>query len=153
MNNTPEKSFPDASSEKFGKQPFGRSLFKLRTLVWLATPVVIGASFVAISQSSPPAIPAINLSPEPLYAAGTRAKPTLSLALSVEFPTVGAQYVNTPNTNTDNSYAPTTEYIATLMPKVATAMSMTRMRTCAALTAQGLPPAAPVVVLASVVTS
>lgn len=88
-----------------------RRFFKLRTIAWLAAPLVVGASFLAISQSSPPAIPAINLSPEPLYAAGTRAKPTLSLALSVEFPTVGAQYVNQPNTNTDNSYAPSTEYI------------------------------------------
>ena len=66
---------------------------------------------MAVGQVSPPAIPVINLSPEPLYAVGTRAKPTLTLALSVEFPTVGAQYVNQPNTNSDNSYAPTTEYI------------------------------------------
>ena len=80
-------------------------------LIWLGVTGAIALSFVAFSQVTPPAIPAINLSPEPLYASGTRAKPTLSLALSVEFPTVGAQYVNAPNTNTDNSYAPTTEYI------------------------------------------
>ncbi len=80
-------------------------------VIWLGVTGAIALSFVAFSQVTPPAIPAINLSPEPLYASGTRAKPTLSLALSVEFPTVGAQYVNTPNTNTDNSYAPTTEYI------------------------------------------
>lgn len=83
----------------------------LRKIWWSVVPAVAAVSLVALSQSSPPAIPVINLSPDPLYATGTRAKPTLSLALSVEYPTVGAQYVNTPNTNTDNSYAPTTEYI------------------------------------------
>lgn len=88
-----------------------RGRVKASMLVWLGLPVAIAASFIALSQTSPPAIPAVSLSPEPLYASGTRAKPTLTLALSVEFPTVGAQYVNTPNTNTDNSYAPTTEYI------------------------------------------
>lgn len=102
-------------ANRSGIRPTSRSVWRqcleLRTLGWLAAPLVVGVSFLAISQSSPPAIPAVNLSPEPLYAAGTRAKPTLSLALSVEFPTVGAQYVNQPNTNSDNSYAPTTEYI------------------------------------------
>lgn len=84
---------------------------KASWLVWLALPMAVVASFFALSQTSPPAIPAVSLSPEPLYASGTRAKPTLTLALSVEFPTVGAQYVNQPNTNSDNSYSPTNEYI------------------------------------------
>jgi len=63
--------------------------------MWLLTSVITGTAFFAISDVTPtlPNIPAINLAPEPLYAKGTRDKPTISLALSVEFPTVGAQYV------------------------------------------------------------
>lgn len=61
-------------------------------------------SFLALSQSADPVIPPINLSSDPLYAATTMDKPTMALALSVEFPTVGAQY-------RDASYAPTNEYL------------------------------------------
>lgn len=111
MQRSPGSSKSNLSTDNMVHQPLWRTGLKLRLLAWLAAPIAVGFSLLAISQSTPPAIPAINLSPEPLYAAGTRAKPTLSLALSVEFPTVGAQYVNQPNTNTDNSYAPTTEYI------------------------------------------
>lgn len=80
-------------------------------ILWLVLPATATLSFIALGQATPPSIPAINLSAEPLYAIGTRDKPTLSLALSVEYPTVGAQYVGTPAATTDNSYAPTTEYI------------------------------------------
>jgi type IV pilus assembly protein PilY1 len=62
----------------------------LRRSVWGAIPLVAAISFYAISQVTPPK--AINLSAEPLYAKGTGAKPTITLALSVEQPTVGAQY-------------------------------------------------------------
>lgn len=79
-------------------------------LIGLPVLAVAGVASVIVSQSAT-IPPLVNLAAEPLYASGARAKPTLTLALSVEFPTVGAQYVNTPNTNTDNSYAPTTEYI------------------------------------------
>lgn len=48
-------------------------------------------------------IPAIQLASGPLYASGSRAKPTLTLTLSVEFPTVGAAY--------RDSYSPTNTYI------------------------------------------
>ena len=72
---------------------------------WTAVPLVLGASFMAFSQSAtPPAYPAVNLAAEPLYAAVTVDKPTLALALSVEFPTVGAQYV-------DSNYSNTNEYL------------------------------------------
>jgi type IV pilus assembly protein PilY1 len=67
-------------------------------------------SVIAVSQSGV-VPPVINLASEPLYAKGTRDKPTLTLALSVEFPTVGAQYVSTPGATTDNSYSPNTEYL------------------------------------------
>jgi type IV pilus assembly protein PilY1 len=79
---------------------------------WVGVPLLVAAALASVigqSQTAPP--PTVSLAAEPLYARGARAKPTLTLALSVEFPTVGAQYVSTPNTNTDNSYAPTTEYI------------------------------------------
>jgi type IV pilus assembly protein PilY1 len=47
----------------------------------------------------------------PLYSATQGDKPALALALSVEFPTVGAQYVDQPSATTDASYSPATEYI------------------------------------------
>ena len=79
---------------------------------WLAI-ALAAAPFIglAISAVSPPSIPPVPLAAEPLYARGARAKPTLTLALSVEFPTVGAQYVSTPGADEDASYAPATEYI------------------------------------------
>ncbi|WP_440108092.1 pilus assembly protein [Acidovorax sp. BL-A-41-H1] len=71
---------------------------------WTALPLAIVASFVAFSQSTPPAFPAVNLANQPLYAATTVDKPTLALALSVEFPTVGAQYL-------DGTYSSANEYL------------------------------------------
>ena len=83
--------------------------YKLRLgAIGLAAVAFIG---IAVSSSPPPAIPAIPLAGEPLYARGARAKPTLTLALSVEFPTVGAQYVNGADSSNDNTYAASTEYI------------------------------------------
>lgn len=94
------------------------SIFKLLQSVvasrgarWIGAPVLVAAALATVVSQSQTTIPTMSLSAEPLYARGARAKPTLTLALSVEFPTVGAQYVSTPNTNTDNSYAPTNEYI------------------------------------------
>lgn len=82
---------------------------------WIGGPVVLAAAvatFISHGQvTSPPAPTPVNLSPEPLYARGARAKPTLTLALSVEFPTVGAQYVSTPGATTDDTYSPNNEYI------------------------------------------
>lgn len=72
--------------------------------------LLAGASFVAIyatysvGQTTPPNIAPIQLSADPLYAQGTGQKPTLTLALSVEFPTVGAQYRET-------GYNPAKEFI------------------------------------------
>ena len=77
--------------------------------------VFVGASLV-IGQTAP--APSVELSPEPLYARGFRTKPTLTLALSVEFPTVGTAYPNptTPNATDDASYATTTEYLGYFDP-------------------------------------
>lgn len=77
--------------------------------LWGAIPLVGAVSFYAISQVTAPI--AINLSAEPLYAKGLGAKPTLTLALSVEFPTVGAQYTAAPGANIDATYAQATEYL------------------------------------------
>lgn len=82
-----------------------------RTWVLLALPAILTISFFAISQSAPASNPLISLSSEPLYAKGTRDKPTLTLALSVEFPTVGAQYTKASSPELDDTYAPTSEYI------------------------------------------
>ena len=84
---------------------------RLRRLSWLILPAVAAISIVAISAGSPPVIPAVNLSADPLYAAAGGDKPVLALALSVEFPTVGAQYVDVPAATTDGSYSNTKEYL------------------------------------------
>lgn len=82
-----------------------------KRLVFLTIPAAAAISFIAASQSTPPSIPAISLAAEPLYAKGTSDKPTLTLALSVEFPTVGAQYTKPGSSTSDDSYAPTNDYI------------------------------------------
>lgn len=62
-------------------------------------------SAAANSQSSStPTIAPVNLSNLPLYDSATTDKPTMALALSVEFPTVGAQY-------RDSNYSSEKEYI------------------------------------------
>ncbi|ART54546.1 hypothetical protein CBP36_14000 [Acidovorax carolinensis] len=78
---------------------------------WTAVPLVLGASFMAISAGTAPAYPAVNLASEPLYASATADKPTIALALSVEFPTVGAQYVQTAGSKDDSAYSTDTEYL------------------------------------------
>ncbi len=93
---------------KFGNWLSSKNAWRL---VFFALPALAAVSYFAVGQVSPPSIPVINLAPEPLYAKGTRDKPTLTLALSVEFPTVGAQYVSTPGATTDNSYAQATSYL------------------------------------------
>ncbi|VWX59508.1 Pilus assembly protein PilY [Burkholderiales bacterium 8X] len=79
---------------------------------WLAAailPAAAALSFIAVSQTTPSTFKTVDLASEPLYAVGTSQKPTLSLALSVEFPTVGAQYTN--GGSVDDTYLPTNEYI------------------------------------------
>ncbi len=86
---------------------------RLRLLTWpaVASMAVLTAIVIGAGVGTAPSIPGINLSSDPLYAAATQDKPTIALALSVEFPTVGAQYVDVPNTTTDGSYANTKEYL------------------------------------------
>ena len=84
---------------------------KLRWLMWGLVPVIAAVSFLAISAGTAPVIPAVNLSSDPLYSTSTGDKPLLALALSVEFPTVGAQYLGVPTATTDGSYSNTNEYL------------------------------------------
>lgn len=58
----------------------------------LGTLLLAGITFFVSSQNAPPSIKALTLSTDPLFAAAAADKPTLALALSVEYPTVGAQY-------------------------------------------------------------
>lgn len=81
-----------------------------RSVAWFALPLaVLATSFVVYSQTTAPAFKAISLSSDPLYATTSGDKPTLALALSVEYPTVGAQY--TPGGADDNTYSNTNEYL------------------------------------------
>jgi type IV pilus assembly protein PilY1 len=85
---------------------------------WIVLPVLCAAGLAAVvAQTATVLPPTISLSPEPLYARGARAKPTLTLALSVEFPTVGAQYVNTPGATDDPSYSSTATYVGYFDPE------------------------------------
>jgi type IV pilus assembly protein PilY1 len=62
------------------------------------------ASWVAVGQSSGSVIKSISLSSEPLYAPARGDKPTLTLALSVEYPTMGAQYRDNFSYSNSNEY-------------------------------------------------
>ena len=108
----PQKSFTSACKAGYAAT-FGRlaDYPRLRLASWLALPVVAALSFVAFGTGSPPVIPAVNLSVDPLYASAGGDKPLLALALSVEFPTVGAQYVQTPSATLDSAYSNTNEYL------------------------------------------
>lgn len=86
---------------------FRSSAFRLGLLA-LAGVTLFGVVGV---RSAPTPPPDIALSPDPLYSKGLDARPTMTLALSVEFPTVGAQYMpGTSGATVDTSYAPANEY-------------------------------------------
>ncbi len=68
-------------------------------------------ALVASGQTSPPNIPAIRLATDPLFAAVNGDKPAITLALSVEVPTVGAQYLAAPHATTDDTYTNAKEYL------------------------------------------
>ena len=57
-----------------------------------ASAVLVSSAWFAVSAV---AGPLVEVSDKPLYALQVNAKPSLTLALSVEFPTVGAQYLST----------------------------------------------------------
>ena len=108
----PHNSFTSACKAGYAAT-FGRLADhpKLRLASWLSLPLIAALSFVAFGVPTAPAIPAVNLSADPLYASAGGDKPVLALALSVEFPTVGAQYVETPNTALDAAYDNAREFL------------------------------------------
>ena len=65
----------------------------------------------ALAVCSVQAAPPVALASEPLFSTASVDKPALVLALSVEFPTVGAQYVKNPGEKYDDSYSNTKEYL------------------------------------------
>lgn len=72
----------------------------------------VGTAFWVQSQSGPVNIPEVALSSTPLYAAKAGDKPAMALALSVEYPTVGAQYLSgVHNAREDDTYSNKNEYI------------------------------------------
>ena len=89
-----------------------------RALAWLAALLLssLGGYGVVIGQSGPPNFKAIDIASVPLYALAQGDKPALALALSVEYPTAGAQYVapgydGTATPYEDASYSPDTQYL------------------------------------------
>ena len=99
----------DFGGKNSDSQPTLGSRFRPKSVRGLVAGVGLAVmaltSFVVVGQSSPPSIPAINLPNEPLFGASTNEKPAMALALSVEFPTVGAQYRG------GSDYSATKEYI------------------------------------------
>ncbi|MDA8447734.1 pilus assembly protein [Paracidovorax valerianellae] len=82
---------------------------RTKFIAWAFLPITATVSFLAFGTGTAPAIPAINISADPLYAAAAVDKPTLALALSVEYPTVGSQYPS--GGTTDNTYSNLQEYL------------------------------------------
>lgn len=80
-------------------------------IAWSAIPIIAITSLIAYGSGTPPTIPAVGLANEPLYAAVTVDKPAMALALSVEYPTVGAQYIARAATDAVNTYSNTDEYL------------------------------------------
>ena len=90
---------------------YNSKAFLTSSKVWIILAMAIAAATAAWLAGAQVAIPRIQLSSDPLYAASGGDKPALALALSVEFPTVGAQYVAAPGSDTDSTYANTKEYL------------------------------------------
>lgn len=89
----------------------GARIFKSRVFLWALAPSLLIVSLVGLSAGSPPAIPAVALSADPLYAVNAIDKPALALALSVEYPTVGAQYTASSSSSSDSTYSNANEYL------------------------------------------
>lgn len=98
------KNIPNNASDS---QRF-KSLWPQNLRRWLAGAGLSAMAFVSFSVAggaSPPSIPVLPLATESLFGASTNEKPAMALALSVEYPTVGAQYRG------GSDYSATKEYI------------------------------------------
>ena len=103
MQNAPTMPSPQPSWLQRIKLSEAR-FFSYKPSKWLALsaiPLVMAVSFFAVSASTVPSTPRLDLATVPLYAAVIADKPTMALALSVEYPTVGAQYRDSPYSNTN----------------------------------------------------
>ncbi len=100
------KTNPNSPTSRPRWQPTRRVGIGLLALI---PAMAVMISFTASSQNAPPAFRSIALASDPLYATTSGDKPALALALSVEYPTVGAQY--TPGGSTDDTYDNDIEYI------------------------------------------
>lgn len=74
-------------------------LFRKYWLVCIALLASVTVAFVVVAGASPASIKTMALSSDPLFAAVGGDKPVMALALSVEFPTVGAQYLDSNYSN------------------------------------------------------
>ncbi len=74
-------------------------LSRPKWLLAILVPAAVTYGVYSLSQTAPPNIRPIELNADPLYAQGSGQKPTLTLSLSVEYPTVGAQYRSGYNIN------------------------------------------------------
>lgn len=106
------KSNITEAARRFGKLKIAH-VFQNRWLAILTLALATLATLAVVGQTTAtaPSIPPISLSTDPLFAATGGDKPVIALALSVEFPTVGAQYVAAPGANTDATYSNTNEYL------------------------------------------
>lgn len=95
--------FSDSSTKAF--KNWGIRLAVLSALSAITVGVVISA------VTPPPLPPEVALPAEPLYMNGAKTKGNLTLALSVEFPTVGQTY-------RDDVFDPAKEYVGYFDPKV-----------------------------------
>lgn len=95
---------PSGALHSSRQSMLAHALRKRRLQLTVMLSLVLGVTLV-VGQSAPPSIPAINLSSDPLFAATGGDKPVIALALSVEYPTVGAQYRGSAD------YSNTTEYL------------------------------------------
>ena len=109
MNILPSQLIPTIKSPK--NQMYKAKLSTGFRKAWALMALAVTAATVALVAGAQVSIPKIQLSSDPLYAASGGDKPTLALALSVEFPTVGAQYVAEPGSTTDGTYGNTKEYL------------------------------------------
>lgn len=111
MHTPKHPSAPAVPSRLLGSSLLSSQLRKVRIswtwpqkLLLLIGPAIAAMSFFAFGTVSPPSIPAISLSSDPLFTAATADKPVMTLALSVEFPTVGAQYRGSNDYSNANEY-------------------------------------------------
>ena len=104
-------------TQSLGQHTLARLMQPLHRFRWAIGMglLVLGTLFAFFANSQAVSTyKTIALSSNPLYATASGDKPTMALALSVEFPTVGAQYVRNDGSSSnadDPTYSSTSEYL------------------------------------------